>query len=277
MGKTAGSPRFSQEVKPADSLAVHEIDNNSISLHRELPDSGKVELLDANAPSGSGNEISEMPQSPTPAPLCELGTRHTSVATSTLNKQSDRNKYGIVVKTGIFRESKDSSGAVRKSPCVETVISSSPRHKSPELERPSPTPPKRTLEYLNRALPSIPSSDSTQISPTKTSSVQSLSSSTTSFAISDDGTAPSDTALDLIWEDYYDMGWESHRQPEPSQLSSSSKNIEIMILTEAAERQIREHPSLSPLSPPAEIVVPPGTPQSQIPSSQDGWQRTGFF
>lgn len=290
MSKDTGSPRSSEEIKPSNISALHEVDNNSLYLQRELPDSGKVELLDENSPSGSGNEISEMPQPPAPAPvpLCELGTRHTSVATSTLYRQSDRSRYAIVVKTGIFREIRDSSGAVKKSPCVETVISSSPRHKA-SLDRPLPTQPERTLEYLNRALPSTPSpsSDSTQVSPTKTSSSSPFSapncihslSSRTSVAISDAGTAHSDTALDMIWEDY-DMSWESPRGHQPSLLSLSSKNIEIRIQPDGAERGMREYPSLSSLSTDKEIVVPPGTPNSQIPSSpisQEAEPRTRFF
>ena len=270
MSKNAEPPTSSPDFKPANISALHEIGNSGSylpgelpdsgkvelldsCLPRELPDSGKVELLDGNSPSGSGNEISEMAQSPEPVPLYELGTRHTSIATSTLHRQSERNRYAIVVQTGISRESSDSSQALKEPPRVETVISSSPRHKSLSLD-----------EYLNRALPSIPSSDSTQISPTKTSS--SSLSSRTSVAYSDPETAPPDTSLDMIWKDY-DMSWESNRRQEPSLLSVSSKNIQIMIVPEAAERQMREYPSLSSLSTEVEIVVPPGTPKSQIPSS----------
>ena len=288
MSKSAGSPRFSQDLKPANLSALHEIDNNSLYEHRELPDSGKVELLDGNSPSGSGNEISEMPQSPTPAPLYELGTRHTSIATSTGHRQSDRNRYAIFVKTGISLESSDSSGALKESPYVETVISSSPRHKSLNLDRPLPTPPERTLEYLNRALPSIPNSDSTRISSTKTSSsspisatngIHTLSSRSSATTFSDSGTAPPDTSLDMIWKDH-DMSWESHRRPEPSLLTLSSR--EVMIVPEVTEREMREHPSLSSLSTEVKIVVPPGTAKSQVlssPSSRKGEPspRGNFF
>ena len=287
LSKNVGSPRFSQDIKPANLSALHEIDNNSLYLQRELPDSGKVELLDGNSPSGSGNEISEMPQSPAPAPLCELGTRHTSVATSTLRRQSDRNRNAIFVQTGIFRrESRDSSGALKESSCVETVISSSPRHKSLNQNRLLPSPPERKPDYLNRALPSVPSSDSTPISPTKTSSsspatnyIRRLSSSTSVTTFSDSGTVPPDTTLDMIWEDY-DKSWESHRVPKSSPLSLSSTDIKIMILPEVTESQIREHPSLSSLSTDVEIVVPPGTPNPQMssPSSWNGERKThGYF
>ena len=284
LSKNIGSPRFSQDIKPANLSALHEIDNNSLYLQRELPDSGKVELLDGNSPSGSGNAISEMPQSPAPGPLFELGTRHTSAANSTLHRQSDRDRNAIFVQTGFSRrESSDSSGALKESSCVETKISSSPRHNSLNQNRPLSSTPERKFEYLNRALPSIPSSDSTQITPTKTSSsspatnyIRRLSSSTSVTTFSDSGTIPPDTTLDMIWEDY-DMSWESHRVPKSSRLSLSSTDIKIMILPEVTEKQIREHPSLSSLSTDLEIVVPPGTPNSQIPSSpssRNGEQKT---
>ena len=300
VGSDTGSPGSSQDIKPTNISALHEIDNNSLYQHRELPDSGKVELLDGNSPSGSGNEISEMPQSPTPVPLCELGSGHTSLATSTLHRQSDRNKNAIFVKTRISRDNHDSSGAQSGSPCVETRISSSPGRKSldlnrsPELKpshlnRPLPTPPQRTLDYLNRALPSIPSSNSTDISPTKTNSstrlsvtrgLHSQSSRTSVTTLSESGSIPPDTALDMIWKDY-DMSWESHGQQEPSILSLSSTNIRIMMSPDVVERQMREQASLSSLST-VEIVVPPGTPKSQIlsaPSSSNGERSTSgeFF
>ena len=308
MGKNIGSSRYSQDLKPANISALHEIDNNSLYLHRELPDSGKVELLDGsspsgyelpdsgkvelldgNSPSGSGNEISEMPQSPTPVPLCELGTRHTSIATSTLHRQSDRNKNAIFVETGISRESNESSEGLKESPCVETVISSSPKQKSLNLDRPLPTPPERTPEYLNRALPSIPSSENTQSSPTKSSTSSPFSatngihsqSSRTSITISESESVPPDTALDMIWQDY-DMSWESHRRPEPSVLSTCSTDIKIMMQPEVTEMQLREHPSMSSLSTDVELRVPPGTPKSQTLSSSGGRKgerspRANFF
>ena len=290
MNNKTDSPVFSPGFKPAEFTPVHEMDNNSLYLQRELPDSGKVELLDENSPSGSGNEISEMPQSPTPVPLCELGTRHTSIATSTLHRQSDRNRNAIFVKTGISRQSSESSEALKESPCVETLISSSPRHKSLNHDRPLPTPPQRTPEYLNRALPSIPNSDHTQTSPTKSSTSSPFSAtngihslSSRSSISSSTGSAPPDTSLDMIWKDY-DMSWESHRRQEPSLLSLSSTDIKIMIQPEVQviERQIREHPSMSSLSTDVELMVPPGTPKSQVlsgASSRKGKRspRGNFF
>ena len=270
-----GSPIFSPEIKPANLSALHEIDNNSLLRFRELPDSGKVELLDGTSPSGSGNQISEMPQSPTPAPLCELGTRHTSIAASSLNRQSDRTKHGILVKTGILRESRDSSEpSLKESPCVGTVISSSPKNKSQVQDRPLRTPPERTPEYLNRALPSIPSSDSTDDSPTKTSSstpvsvanyVHSLS-SRTSVTDSDSGMVPPETALDLVMKDY-DMSWESPGRQQSSILSLSSTNIKIMLPPEVTERDMGEHPSSSSLSTDVGTLVSPAPTRPPLQSN----------
>lgn len=73
------------------------------------------------------------------------------------------------------------------------------------------------------------------------------------------------------------MGWQSAHRQEPSLLSLSSTDVEIMISPEIAERQMREHPSISSLSTDVEIVVPPGTSKSQIPgsrSSRKGERRT---
>ena len=257
--KNSEFPRFSQEVK-AHISGVHEADNNSLQSPRELPDNGKVELLDGNSPSGSGHRIAEMAQSPSPTPMCELGTRHTSLATSSLRRQSDQNRKAIFVHTGIWRrESSDSSGALKETPCVETKISSSPRHKSVELGRSLPTTPQLTPEYLNRALPSPPTSDSTRVSLTKSNSF-SPTSTATSITSAHSGTNPPDTAMDMIWEDY-DMSWETiPRRPEPSLV-----DIKIMMPAEA-RRMIREYASLSSMSPGMEMVIPPGTPKSRIPS-----------
>ena len=261
---------------------VHEADNNSLQsrkeladngkvellddslyLRGELPDNGKVELLDENSPSGSGHRMAEMAQSPSPTPLFELGTRHTSLATSSLRRQSDLNRKAIFVSTGIWRrESSDSSGALKETPCVETKISSSPRHKSVELGRSLPATPELTPEYLNRALPSPPTSDSTQVSPTKSNSF-SPPSTATSVTSAHSGSAPPDTTIDMIWEDY-DMSWGTPpRRSEPSLF-----DIKIMMPADPAvnRHMIRQYASLSSMSKGMEKVVPTGAPKSQTPS-----------
>ncbi|KAM0794413.1 aspartic peptidase domain-containing protein [Usnea florida] len=271
VGENAGDSSLPQDVKPANLSAVHEIGDNTFYFQRELPDSGKVELLDKSAPSGSGNKILEMAHNSEPAPLCELGTRHTSIASSSLRRQSDRNRRAIIVKTGILHESVDSASVLNASAFVETVISSSPRRESPSI---SPERPQWTPEYLNRALPSIPSSDSTQGSPTKTISsangIHSLSSRTTAFSESE--MESPETAVDMIFDEYdltsedYDMSWDSNRRQEPPPLSACSADVKIMMVPSITERQVHEFPSLSSLSADMEITAPPGTPTSQTTS-----------
>ena len=219
-----------------------------------------------------------MPHNSEPTQICELGTRHTSTASSNLRRQSDRNRRAIVVKTGIWHESVDSATVSNASAFVETVISSSPRHKSLNT---SPERPQWTPEYLNRALPSIPSSDSTQGSPTKTISstngIHSLSSRTSAFSESE-MEAP-ETAVDMVFEEYdltsedYDMSWESNRGQEPPPLSARSADVKIMMFPSVIERQVQEFPSLSSLSTDMEITAPPGTPISQVTASASGRKR----
>ena len=272
---------MSGDVKAVHISGMHEADNNSfqspreladngkvellddsVQIRGELPDSGKVELLDGNSPSGSGHKMAEMAQSPSPTPLYELGTRHTSLATSSLRRQSDLNRKAIYVSTGIWRrESSDSSGALKEAPCVETKITSSPRHKSVELGRPLPTTPELTSEYLNRALPSPPTSDSTQVSPIKSNSF-SPTSTASSVTSAHSGSTPPETAIDMTWEDY-DMSWgTSPRRREPSLL-----DIKIMMPAGALvnRHMTRQYASLSSMSRDMEKVIPPGTPKSRIP------------
>ena len=281
--KKSESPRISQDVKAVHISGVHEADNNSLQsrkeladngkvelqddsvyLRGELPDNGKVELLDGNSPSGSGHTMAEMAQPPSPTPLFELGTRHTSLASSSLRHQSDLNRKAIFISTGICRhESSDSPGALKNTPRVETKISASPRHKSVELGRSLPTTPQLTPEYLERkALPSPPASDSTQLSPTKSNSF-SPTSTATSVTSAHSGSAPPDTAMDMIWEDY-DMSWGT----PPRRSGPSFFDIKIMMPADAAvdSQLIRQYVSRSFWSTHKEIVVPPGTPESQIPS-----------
>lgn len=258
----ADNNSFQSRRELADNGKVELLDD-SLHFRGELPDNGKVELLDGNSPSGSGHKMAEMAQSPSPTQLYELGTRHTSLATSSLRRQSDLNRKAIYVSTGIWRrESSDSSGALKEAPCVETKITSSPRHKSVELGRSLPTTPELTPEYLNRALPSPPTSDSTQVSPTKSNSFSptSIASSVTS---AHSGSAPPDTTIDMIWEDY-DMSWET----SPGRREPSLFDIKIMMPADPVVKKhmIRHYASLSSMSRDMEKVVPPGTPKSQIPS-----------
>ena len=293
-----GSPRSSQDVKPHHISGVHEADNNDFYGLREFPDTGKVELLDRNAPSGSGNKILEMPQSPSPAPLCELGTRHTSIATASLRRESDKNRAtNIIVSTSISqRETSHSSSDSNESPRIETRISSSPEKPPPPLVpgRPLAMPRRMTLkEYLDRDLPSTPDSDSTQTSRTKTGYSTPASAahrfrahSNRTSATTMETSPPSPSALDLIMDEY-DMSWGSpsnhhhhrhRRPPEPSIFSSASTDIKIMMPPEVVGRRTHGYqPSMSSLSLSSDvgIIGPPGTPNISTPSSARSRERGG--
>ena len=168
---------------------MREIDNNSLcGPIRELPDSGKAELLDEASPSGSGHEIKEMCQS-VPFVVHELGT-HRSSKEQVMDTQT-ANKGNIVKSTEISRISCPSHESSDSTPCIETVISASTHRSSSELspstpgsttatDVASPSLPKpeglsshkstdeaiipRSLD-LNRSLPPTPISESPQLSP----------------------------------------------------------------------------------------------------------------
>jgi len=175
--------------------SVREIDNNSLcGPIRELPDSGKVELLDENKPSGSGNEISEMPPSLT-VMAHELRTHRSSKEQSMMRTHS-ANSFNILKSTSISRKSWTNMDLSDRSPRIETVISASARQKSDLNNRPTSTSPD-TAEVsplsmpkstglpdnpsitetdfpetsipvsldLNRSLPPTPISESPQVSP----------------------------------------------------------------------------------------------------------------
>lgn len=223
--------------------------------------------------------------------LCRVpitGTRHTSISNSTLHRRSDANRYKIFVSTDILRESSDGSGVPTESPCVETTISSSLRHKSPDLSHALQTPPQHKSLYMNRPLPSIPNSNSTQISPTKTgssyrSSVMSRKSvSNPDFEIVE--YAPTDILGNISW-DARDNNRETHGQCDASLTSLSTTDFEILneMLADNASSGDPTHPEpprdpcslLDTISPgtlaptadsPASNVVSPNSPNSGLSS-----------
>lgn len=146
-----------------------------------------------------------------------LGTGRTSIANS-LHRQSDGNRCAIFVSTDISREISDSSGQLTEPSRVETVISSSPKHKSLDLNRPLQTSPQRNSVILNQPLLSMPNSSSAHTSPIKTSSSRRFSA--TDSGIGEYGSP--DTLNNMICGEY-DMSWESHSPHEASLMSSSLK------------------------------------------------------
>lgn len=154
-------------------LAQDEGHNSTVGLFSELSDNAKarVELLNEQAPSGSGNEIPEMSQA-LPIISHELGTNrssHVMVQTRTANR------YIIFASTEILRKSWTSFASSDGAPCVETVISASAQRKETEVDRASIASSNPEAEIfslytrrspdLNRSLPPTPISESPQISP----------------------------------------------------------------------------------------------------------------
>lgn len=139
----------SQQLDTPDNFALQEIAMNSlIDIYRELPDRGKVELLDASAPTGSGHDISELSQPSLPI-AHELMTHRSSDELSITQYPGRKDKLAILVSTNISRESRASTGPSTGLARIETTISS-----------------QQTKEInLDRSLPPTPISESLQVSP----------------------------------------------------------------------------------------------------------------
>lgn len=145
-----------------------------IEPFRELPDSAKarVEFLNEQAPSGSGNEISEMSNVLPPAShelRADRGS-HVMVQTRTANR------FQIFTSTKIVRKSWPSLASSEGATCVETAISASPQQrKGISMDRASIGTSNLEAEIyslyvrksldLNRSLPPTPISESPQLSP----------------------------------------------------------------------------------------------------------------
>lgn len=242
----------------------------------------------------TGSTISSVDQQASEAyDLCRIpspGPRHTSMANPDPYTQSDSKRCTIFVSTDISRESSDSSGASLESPRVETIISSSPRHKPVDRIRPLPTPPQRKSSNLNRPLPSVPNSPLTTSSSERFSVVSRNPrlSSGTSVSYTDSefvGCAPTDASTDTFWT-AHDSIWESQRRHEPPLTSSSSTDSKVMrdeILAGDASSMNRTRPheprnpytfwnTVSPstlahtATPPASNDVSPSSPKSGLSS-----------
>lgn len=160
-----------------------------------------------------------------------------SIANSSLDRQSDGNKYEIVVSTDISRKISDSSGTPTGSSRVETTISSSPKHKSLDLDRPLPMPPQRNSLKLTRTSLPNPGSNSTHLPPRKNTSSNRLSGMDHAHRFSSRASvsylnsevvecAPTETSPDIFWTPH-DTSWVSHSRREPSFMGSSSSDIEM--------------------------------------------------
>ena len=181
-----------KEARVLTVCSVREIDDNSLcGPIRELPDSGKAELLDQKALSGSGNQISEMSAS-LKFVVHELRTHRSSKESSTVQVCPSAG-HKIVESTKISRRSQIRSHSSDSSPCIETVISASTHGSSSDMQlstpastvvegspQASPPPLPRPMNLainttileasspksldLNRSLPPTPISESPQTS-----------------------------------------------------------------------------------------------------------------
>ena len=212
-------------------FSIQEIAHNSlVGNYRELPDNGKVELQDEKAPSGSAKEIMELP---TAAPLVYHELVADTVSHSLLKMQKDKSisciksRSVIYVSTGIFTQSKTSQGRP-SSPCVETIITSSPRPKSLKSNQTSSSPPPwPTPLELDRPLPPTPISESPQISPI--TPVSKRLGRRRHPLRAPPNSASTSGIIDYVSPTSPDAGFEARESREYSSLSESSMELEVVI------------------------------------------------
>ena len=168
-------PTSSQEPKALSFKYAREIDDNSmVEPFRELPDSAKarVELLNKQAPSGSGNNTFEMSEvlAPVSHELRADQGSHVMIQTHTADR------WKIFTSTKFLRKSWTSLASSDRATCIETAISASPlQRKGISMGRTSIDTSNLEAEIyslylrksldLNRSLPPTPISESPQISP----------------------------------------------------------------------------------------------------------------
>ena len=154
--------------------SAQEIDSkNMVEPIRELPDSAKatVELLNEQAPSGSGNEIPEMPD----ALLHDSDELQTSRGSHVMVQIRTANTCKIFTPSKIPRKSWTTIESSDGSPCIETVIFALAQRESPIINSPSTIHSNLEAEIfslyrrksldLNRSLPPTPISESPQVLP----------------------------------------------------------------------------------------------------------------
>lgn len=158
------------------ALIVHspcEIDQSSlVGPLRELHDcaTAKVELLNEQNASGSGNEIPEMPEALRTVPQEPRTDRSSRVMVQTRTA----NRWKIFTPTKNPRKSWTSFASSSGSPHVETVISASTQQRDTNRDRASIGTSNLAEIYayytqksfdLDRSLPPTPISESPQVSP----------------------------------------------------------------------------------------------------------------
>lgn len=195
--------------------------NSLIGLHRELPDSGKQELLNMESPSGSGKEVLELSGS-SEAVAHELPERFSGAARKTMTgyiskerpmtqHRNASNKCKIFVSTNMASESCTSIDTLSDIPCVETAISAY----------------SAKAVFVNRSLPPTPISESPQVSPVEISFRRTLRVKKESETFVEESSAIKSlrgTTGGVLAHFYANSS-----QPEFPHMSLASMNIEIMI------------------------------------------------
>lgn len=195
--------------------------NSLIGLHRELPDSGKHELLNMESPSGSGKEVLELSGS-SEAVAYELPERFSAATRKVMTgysssgrpmtqRRNASNKCRILVSTNMGRESCTSIDTLTDIPCVETAISAY----------------SAKAVFVTRSLPPTPISESPQVSPVEISFRRTLQLKKRSETFVEGSCAIKSfggTTGGVLTQSYANSP-----QPEYPHMSIASMNIEIMI------------------------------------------------
>ena len=163
---------FQEPRAPVVSLARQIGHNSMFSPFRELSDSAKaeVELLNEQAPSGSGKEIFEMTEDLLPVSHELRTNRGPHVMVQTRNPNSNKIFKSTKIRGESWPSFASSGGA-----CVETVISASNKRKESNMDRASIITSVVEAEIyalyiresldLDRSLPPTPIPESPQLSP----------------------------------------------------------------------------------------------------------------
>ena len=129
------------EPEALTAIPAREIGHNSLyRVYRELHDSGKVELLDEKSPSGSGNKINELPQSPPPV-FYEPTTHPDSHIDPMAPDLYSTNRQATLFSTETIKES---------GRCVQPAVL------TPYIDGSITTSHRRFTLKVNKTLPPIP-------------------------------------------------------------------------------------------------------------------------
>ena len=238
------------------SNSIHEMNGNSLYWSfRELDDSGRAELLDKQWPSGSGNDIQEMPPHSPPPFIYELRTGRSLTNKSLMSA----NRFSVSANKRESWEVGSRSDTSKKLSSIKTFASASARQVSSRRRPSRPqhlkadkivrSPLQCQQLEADQSLPTTPISESLQSSPVVT------------------GFPNRFTISDYV----YDIS----RRTSVAFSTLIEKPAKVLVRPKYAR--------LSDLSVPMEIVVPPGSSgplESSLESSghkKEPKQLGGYF